>query len=195
MKAKLELRGFDEFANMIDTREFKKQIRFTMRRAMEVSGRAAKKHVQNQIGSGRFKENSHLTMAIKGRNEPLVQSGKLKKSISWSLTNWNRVKVGIPLGINSSSFNSKGAARSLSKIATFVHDGYTIQVTTKMRRYFVFLSNEIPGVKPLAKNTTKLIVKGRPFLKPILDDEFAEVFLNNCKKAVLEAWRRYKFKG
>jgi hypothetical protein len=71
-----------------------------------------------------------------------------------------------------------------ANIAELLHEGGTIKVTPKMRRWFAAKASEI-GMKPLSPKTTTIRIPGRPFIRDTLDTSiFQIIVIENFNRAV-----------
>lgn len=100
--------------------------------ATKVAALTAQKLVRNEISDGSYDANADLTLMIKGSTKPLVDKGRLFQAI----TN-KRIKAAMYfVGILKGRGRSSGTGTDMVNIARTIHDGATIEVTSKMRGLF-----------------------------------------------------------
>jgi hypothetical protein len=190
-KAKLELVGFKKLKNILDPKKFERRAKKHIGQATLKNGLIAEGKIKEGINKGKVpgkgKTNADLTIAIKGSDRPLVDSGELVKSINSEVQSWKLVFIGV--NRNRTVTDENGKKRGILTIAQTLHDGAEVKVTAKMRRFFFWMAfdKESPFrgvVKPLKATTKKIIIPPRPFLHLALTDRLVKRYTNNWNKAV-----------
>jgi len=146
----------------------------TERNAIEV-----RDEIRRRIDQKKYGENAPRTLILKGGGYPLVgKSGSpekakgasgggtgaaLLKSLAYEMEGPLAAVVGV---------NRWAVWKGRKNIGKIVHDGIVINVTDKMRKYFLFLAFKYgdKGFKPLHPKTTKIRIPPRPFIKTVVDD-------------------------
>ena len=175
-------------------------IRKHMRRATQFIGIKGEALVRQEIATGNFEPNKPLTVALKGKNEPLKGDGvgaPLFKAITSQVINDYTVFIGVLK--TSGSYN----------IAVTIHEGKSIKVTDKMRNMFklLWLKEHNPGLiltgraaelwekmpggwKPLKESTEFIVIPPRKFIENVWDkgeiQEIAKKFWNEALEAALK---------
>lgn len=195
-KSNLKLVGFKKLKSILDPKKFERRLKKHVRQATLKNGLIAESKIKEAINKGkvpgRAKTNADLTIAIKGSDRPLVDSGQLTKSISSEVQSWKLVFVGV--NRNRTVTDENGKKTGIITIAQTLHDGAAINVTAKMRRFFFWMAfdKESPFrgvVKPLKASTKKIIIPPRPFLHVALADKLVKRYTNNWNKAVRKTMR------
>jgi hypothetical protein len=171
MAVGLQFKGFDKFKKKLDPKKFKRRMKKHIGKATGQNAPIAERAVKSAISRGRVEPNTPnvgLTVAMKDSNKPLIDSGQLVKAITSEKKSWDVALVGI---LNNKTVSDRaGKKRQILTIARALHDGATVSVTDKMRRFFFWMAfaNESPfkgKVKPLKPSTKIIRIPARPFLK------------------------------
>jgi hypothetical protein len=167
-----KLTGFEKLQDMLDPGEFPERLRATVRKATMKVGLVAEGAIKTAITNGDFVKNRPMTVALKGSDRPLVDSGELLKAITSEVEDWDRVVVGV---IKDQTVQGKdGKPDSIKSIAGILAHGATIKVTPEMRGFFAaqarrFQRGEIKRPwRPLSPDTKLIVIKKRPFLQRAL---------------------------
>lgn len=176
MAVKLELKGFGRVRRILNPVKFNRYLKKNVKRV----NRGTLSPIMEQLLTKSINEeklrNHPLTVAIKGRDEPLVESGFMRDSVgSRHFSAW-----GFDTGVERTG--RKGA-----NVALIVHNGATIKVTEKIRKYFKFLASIHPNVKPISKDKTQIVIKPRPFMTRAFNNKFTG---NICVNEWLQAVRK-----
>jgi len=115
------------------------------------------REMRRAIKSTSMKANSSATIILKGSNEPLVDSGKMRRSI----INKKEKKFNYYGGIDPKAVSASG--KKISDIALAQNAGYVVPVTESLRS---FMASR--GIT-LRADTKVLIVPPRPFLSLAFD--------------------------
>jgi len=178
MKIDLEIKGFDNLADILSTRNFKRRLHRHVKKATELNVIAGADQVKKDIYGNKFLANSALAVAIKGSSRPLVDTGALVGSLIGRALAWNVGEIGVL---------RKGP--HTQNIAVILHFGAKVPVTDKMRRYFHWLASKNPKVKPLKKTTTVIVIPPRPFMESALTLGMQAEYKKNWEVAVMAALR------
>jgi hypothetical protein len=199
-KSNLKLIGFDKLKDILDPKKFEKRLKKHVGKATLKNGLLAEGRIKSQINKGKIKSsgrgkksgsrNAQLTIAMKGSDRPLVDSGELMKSISSEVKSWDLVHVGVLR--NRTVVDEKTDKKTgVMLIAKSLHDGAILNVTDKMRRFFFWMAfhddSPFKGiVKPLKPGTKKIIIPPRPFLFAALAPVMIKRYTKNWNKAVMK---------
>mgnify|MGYP000694617375 CR=1 FL=1 len=112
--------------------------------ALRRAGDDVQEALRQAITSKRWIGNHPLTIEIKGQNDPLVDTGDMRASVTSMSGLWNELAVGIPDGRTSS-----GADRR-QVVSALVH-GSSIPVTPRMRSMFAALARVSRGDMPAGR--------------------------------------------
>jgi len=148
------------------------------RQAAMRSVRLAKKYIEEAMASQSLAPLSQITVALKGTNTLLVESGTLKSAIVARQEGPNVFYGGIDVDVK----NEKGM--SMGWLATLHQSGYTIEVTPAIRQLFKSI-----GVN-LREDTRVLVVPPRPFVMMGLEKAIEEIrksFLETARTTVQTA--------
>jgi len=178
MKIDLEITGFDKLEELLSKKNFKRRLRYHVKKATGLNVISGADQVKKDIYSNKFLKNSWLTVAIKGSSRPLVDTGALVGSLIGRTLAWNVGEIGVL---------RKGP--HTRNIAVILHFGAKVPVTDKMRRYFHWLASKNPKVKPLKKTTTVIVIPPRPFMESALTHNMQLEYRKNWEAAVLSALR------
>ncbi len=214
-KVQFTLTGdWKRFAASVDGQRFMKRFKPLMLKANDQIGRYLVDKIQDSIESREYTSNAVLTSIFKDDDTPLVESGKLLRSIVYSVPSWDEVVI----GVSGSAKTSSG--EPMWKLASRLHgpiDGsggnYTFPVTDAMRGLFGILAaytngnvdlSELSGrarkiamhldpadrIYPLGPDTTHITVPYRPFVAKPLQDAQTKAFVRSVwQRAVQEAAR------
>lgn len=172
-------KGWKKLQQALEPGKANKIIRKHMRRATRLNGKIAEKQIRDSIKSGRYVGNAPLTVAIKGGDKPLVDTGNLFQAVTSKAVTDLSVFIGI---LRTSEVFNIGVA---------IHQGVAIKVTKKMRGLFYVLWlastgaiapssltgraaelwERMPGGwLPLKAGTKVITIPSRPFIKQAFDD-------------------------
>lgn len=189
-KFDLVLEGFDEFKDRVDPKKFDKRIRRRVELATKKNALVAEGAIKRAINSGQFDRNSVITIAMKGSSRPLVDTGALVASINHDVPKWDVAFIGV-LRSRKVPRKGKGKARAydILNVAFVLHEGASIKVTPKMRRFFAAMARENPGQWfPIRKGTSVIQIPRRPFLEAAFEDSrLALKYRRNWEDAVQRA--------
>jgi hypothetical protein len=189
----LEVTGFKKLKEKLRPRSFEKRLKREVKKATRRVGLLAERKIKTDIRQKKVKPSklSGMTIAIKGSTKALVNSGQLLQSITSKVIAWDIVVVGV-LKNKKVRDEATGAVKDVIMIARILHDGATIPVTPKMRRYFFWLANadESPvqgKISPLSMSTRVIRVPARPFMKGVLDKTARKLYQKVWQGAVNKA--------
>jgi len=182
----LELIGFEELQDILDPAKFTTRITRHVKRATSKNALVGVGMIKRAIDSGKFASNKPMTSAIKGSSRPLVDSGQLKLAITKQVKTWYLANIGV---IRSKTVtDAQGRSEDVLSIAKVLHEGATIAVTPKMRRYFALMSRKFPDQWfPLKADTTSITIPPRPFLLAAISDKAVLIYQTNWAAAVQKA--------
>jgi hypothetical protein len=178
MKIDLEIKGFDNLAELLSEKNFKRRLRYHVKKATGLNVIAGADQVKKDIYGNKFLADSSLTIAIKGSSRPLVDTGALVGSLIGRTLAWNIGEIGV-----------LRRGPHTNNIAVILHFGAKVPVTDKMRRYFHWLASKNPSVKPLKKTTVVIVIPPRPFMQSALTPAIQLEYRKNWEKAVIAALR------
>ena len=184
MSKDLTLVNFDMLERMLDPARFSTSMQTEIGIATKKNGLIAEGIIKQAIDAGKFASNSPMTIGIKGSARPLVNSGQLKKSISSQLGFWHTVFVGVVRGRRTAR---RGGSGDTLQVARILHDGATITVTTRMRKFFASMSRRAVGWKPLKASTTSITIPARPFLNVSVSVKAIAIYTKNWADAMQRA--------
>jgi hypothetical protein len=157
---------------LMTSKRFQFKLQTNVRSAMHANVQLGRGAVIKGIDSGAFAANSPFTVKMKGSSKPLVDKGDLRRSIQGKVLSWREGFIGV--------LRTGGGAN----VAELLHEGGTLKVTPKMRRWFGAQANA-KGTRPLSPGTTSIRIPGRPFIKDALDKSvFQIVVIDNFNRAV-----------
>lgn len=137
MAIRLINKGWKTVQKVLDKKRYQAILSKEMRRSLVMSANILLEEYRDAIDRRRIRPwNKPLTIAIKGKNHPLLDSGGLRDSIKITPIGDHAVSVGIP---RSSQYYN---------IARIVSDGANIEVTDKMRLMFLLLYRVSEGLTP-----------------------------------------------
>lgn len=187
----LKTEGFEELAKLLDPASFQARLINRVGKATERVGLDAEREIKEDIAGGNFAKNSPITVAMKGSSRPLVDKGDLLKAINSRVLKWDQAVVGVLRSKqkrDSGGRFKKGGGDNILNIAAVLHEGATITVTDRMRRYIAALSRETNGqTKPLRASTRVIVIPRRPFLESSIKDSQLLRYKDMWEKAVDEA--------
>ena len=122
---------------------------------LERFGKAAVAQIRRNIQKGGISGGPlhPVTVALKGSGQPLVDSGNMLKTVSWSISG-NHVNIGW----------SDPKAAQAAAVADY---GATVTVSEPIRRLFAKVGY------PLRQDTTVLVIRPRPIAKDVQDQMHA----------------------
>lgn len=187
----LKTEGFEELAKLLDPASFQARLISKVGKATARVGLDAEREIKEDIAGGNFAKNSPITVAMKGSSRPLVDKGDLLKAINSRVLKWDQAVVGVLRSKqkrDSGGRFKKGGGDNILNIAAVLHEGATITVTDRMRRYIAALSRETNGqTKPLRASTRVIVIPRRPFLESSIKDSQLLRYKDMWEKAVDEA--------
>lgn len=193
-KSNLKLIGFEKLKDILDPTKFERRLKRHVRTATLKNGLIAESEIKDKIDKGKIKSprrgksaNADLTVAMKGSDRPLVDTGGLKQSINSEVKSWDLVLVGVLR--NRVITDSQGRKKGVVEIARALHDGAKIKVTSKMRKYFFWLAHGKDSpfrgmVKPLKASTKIILIPPRPFMHVALTHRMIKKYTENWRLAV-----------
>jgi hypothetical protein len=193
-------KGWKQLQYALEPSKFTKTVEKHMSKATKLNGALAVAAIRRNIKSGKFEPNQALTVAVKGSNKPLVDSGHhLYGAITWKSVAPDAVFVGVLM--TNESYN----------IAKALHDGVRIKVTPAMRGLFFILWqvsigktpvtelkgrakelwDRMPGGwLPLSDQTQFIVIPARPFIAGAFkDQQFRKHAIKNWNQALKAAMR------
>lgn len=169
----LKIRGFASFLRAFAERRISGILKDRQRLAMTRAVLLLRSEVLAYIDQEKHGiPNAPLTILIKGSSRPLVDRGDLRNSITTEVAGKGRDVVGA-VGVLRRRRAKRG--RSMTNIASALHEGFTIRVTPKVRAA-VFAELErrqrgrAKGSSPPGGGSSVWRVKGRPFIRQPLDE-------------------------
>jgi len=186
-----KLTGFDKLKDMLEPGKFPQRLERHVRKATAKVGLIAEGAVKTAITQGDFAKNRPMTIAQKGSDRPLVDSGELLKAITSEVEDWDRVVVGV---IKDQTVQGEdGKPDSIKSIAAILHSGATIEVTDKMRAFFRHMADKFERGeikkpwRPLKASTKVLVIKKRPFMERALRKRYQDRYQAIWAAAVQKA--------
>lgn len=175
MVMKLINKGFKEFGRMLDPRRFTAALKQEVMKATVENAKFLEQEVKAAIDGARIGPNNKpLTVMIKKRDHPLLDSGRMREAVEAVIVDWKTASVGIPS--SSPSY----------KVAKWVSEGRSVPVTDRMRQMFKMLwlvsegrlepsrlqgraaelwSRSTGPWYPLSDNTRIIRIPPRPFIE------------------------------
>ena len=186
-KARLELFDFQEVSDMLKWRNVRSGLKIHIAKANSEIGTIARKALREFMRKGAAtRKNKALTIILKGGNKPLFHTGQMANSLQKKRESWHTMRVGF-VDDKQVIDPHTNRPRSIIKIATGLHEGYTITVTPQMRAWFHHMANKNRKVKPLKPSTTKIVVRPRPFLLAVLEQSLLKQYHTLYSDAVAKA--------
>lgn len=186
-KARLELFDFHEVSDMLKWRNVRSGLKIYVAEANSEIGNIARKALREFMRKGAAsRKNKALTIILKGGNLPLFHTGQMANSLQKKRESWHTMRVGF-VDDKQVIDPHTNKPRSIIKIATGLHEGYTITVTAQMRAWFHHMANKNRKVKPLKASTTKIVVRPRPFLLAVLEQSLLKQYHTLYSDAVAKA--------
>lgn len=140
MAFKLVRKGWEAFSRMLDARRFRKTLKVEIRKATKASGELLRQEYRDAISGAKIgPRNKPLTVAIKKRDHPLLDTGAMRDAIEVQVVSWKEARVGIPKGTPA------------HRVATIVSEGARIEITDKMRVMFTVLWHVSEGRMPVSR--------------------------------------------
>jgi len=145
--------------------------------------------VRQGIASRKFIKNSDLTILLKGKNMPLVDTKEMINAIEIN----QKTPFTARVGFLTDSETSHGGP--MINVARLLHDGGTITMTPRMRRFLFAKAKERGGGKRTKikfKSSSGLIrIPPRPFMNIVFHDPAVQALMNkNWEMAVNGAIRK-----
>lgn len=187
------------FRSALDGKKFQRRLDRAMALATKANAMLVVDAIRHNIKSGAFASarvpNASLTIEIKRKRKPLIDSGGLIKAAMYEVQSPYRAEVGY----------LRGAPKT--DIAIINHEGATIPVTDRMRKMFAALAvasstgstlgpgglmgraaelfaRKPGGWKPLRPSTVAIRIPARPFVKEVIDnDALQQAVAENYLKA------------
>ena len=180
----LELEGFDELSRALNPRVFMPNLRKFVRAENVKLSIVGKDTLRRAVkgSSGWAVANAALTVALKGSSKPLIDKGDLWGNINKTLVGSFEFIVGTKLVDHSGKHN----------LAWIIHEGTTIDVDEKVRKFFRAKSFETKGrIKPLKASTIRIVIPGRKYMEKafIKDKKFTTLMLLGWRNAIDKAFR------
>jgi hypothetical protein len=189
---------WDQFSDSVNPAKFGARERAAMRKATELNGMYVAGQIKRSIRKS-WTRNAALTRTIKGSTKTLVDMGTMFKAVTYQVINYSTVFAGITKQAKSST------GGPLVNVVEMIHEGGTINVTTKMRAMFWYLwmvssgrmdQSKLTGrameiweriggkrriIKPLNPSTTVIRIPSRPFIRKVFENR-------NTRAAVKRNW-------
>jgi hypothetical protein len=195
-------KGWKAYKNMLDSRKFKKILKRETAVGVLKAADYLRSEYQRTMESGQIQpKNKALTVAIKGRNQPLVDSGRLAKAFIVRKIKWNKAVVEIP----------KGSPEY--ELGQLVTRGAIIEVSDKMRAMFHVLwqvsEGRLPSASlrgraaelwarnpnewyPLSPNTRAIRIPPRPFIQQVRNRSDVKLGVQSIlNQSAIRAWREH----
>lgn len=187
-------KGWKKLSIMLD--DGGKRLEAEVGRATLLNAKYVAKQIRKRIKSKVSPRPASLTVGIKGSTKTLVDRGDFFKAVTGTRQSWKRGFAGILRNIRSSD------GTKLVNLGLLLHEGETIPVTPRMRALFARLAGAAdagtsagltgrakelfdrnPKVhwRPLKPSTVAIVIPGRPFIKPVVED-------NAVQAKVRENW-------
>ena len=185
MPASLQIRGFTRLRNRLDPVKVNRRMIKAVKKATIKNGLIAEGAIKLGIDSGLgMAPNSSMTTAIKGSSRPLVDAGDLKSSVDNKVTRYDQVVIGVLKNATKRDPDT-GRVTKIKEVAAILHQGATVTVTDKMRRFFFAMAKKHPGKwHPLSAGTKVLVIPARPFLKFAIEKKQKVKYEKNWNEAV-----------
>lgn len=194
MAARVDLRlsGFRELKGILAPGRFQRRLRKHIRKATKKNALIAEAAIKIGITAGKFERNSPLTAAMKGSGRPLVDTGELLKSINGRALSWDEAAIGV---LKSRIVRDKDTNRpkDILQIAQILHNGATVDVTPRMRRFFgkmarLYSRGETRRPwRPIASRTKVIVIPKRPFLRSATTSGIIRKYKSNWQAAVQQS--------
>lgn len=172
MKFKGDIRPLKKFLNISG---FKRLMDKKIRVATVKNALIMQAEIRRRIRSRRYARNAKVTLMIKGRKPPLIQTGELHRAIEREIISSFKAKVGIRPGEN-------------AKLAKILHEGATVKITPKVRAAIFGKIKAAGGsIKRLPSKKSKGILRIPPrrFLSEVFSDKKLRMEMNrNWEMAV-----------
>lgn len=180
----LKLEGFDELQDKLDDKKFRKRLKKNVRIAQKRNALAAEGLIKRAIFEGKeFDANSAITIAIKGSNRPLVDTGGLVASINHAVPKWDIAFIGVLKSRQQTG--EDGRKYDLLNVAFIMHEGASIKVTQKMRNFFALMARENPGKWfPIKPGTKVITIPRRPFLEMAVTEGAEKLYRKQWNEAI-----------
>ncbi len=176
---------WDKLRTSLNPGLFQTKERAQIRMASHQNGALVRSMIKRSIHKS-WTKNALFTRRIKSSSKTLFDHGDLHGAITYQVTTWRSVFVGVMKQAKSPS------GQSMANIAQVVHDGVTINVTNRMRSMFWYLYMVSSGrmseakltgraqaiwqrwrgktvIKPLSAATTTIRIPGRPFMRKVFE--------------------------
>lgn len=193
--AGLKLSGdWKKYGDTLDA--FSDNFRKLIERATERNAILARDEMRLRVNARKYTANAPRTVILKGGDLPLAgktgspesaagasgggTGAALLKSLAYQMEGPLSAIVGV---------NRWANYRGRKNIGKIVHDGVTIPVTERMRKYFYFLAFKYgsKGFKPLHPRTKKIVIPPRPFIKNVIDDPTVQARMRAQWEAAVDA--------
>lgn len=149
--------NYTTFGAVVSKWQKSHNIKIAKSEFLKGAGLAVKKHIQVMHGSSALKPNSPITIAFKGKNSPLVDSGKLRNSVV-SLPSTNFVII-----------------TSTSPFLQRLHEyGAKWKMTDRQRKYLMARMTQA-GITPKKKGSGYITIPPRPIWRKALGETRGEV--------------------
>ncbi len=169
----------------LDPKRFGSVLESELRRATTHSGQQIVGAIQRSMGSARYQRNAPLTILIKGNRPSLIDTGELRRAVTFYLANKQTVFVGVRHG-------ERANGMDMVELAQILHEGARIRVTPHMRGLFSMLASvgrgeidasrltgraaelanilgpRIGEIRPLRPTTNVIVIPPRRFIEDIL---------------------------
>lgn len=165
--SKVKLTGFQKFIQFFDpkirNKNFKKRLKAKMKEQLKLLRKDIHLYIDN---AEHGIKNSPLTIMLKGRDRPLIDTRTLRKSIRFG-TSISAKKVEGACGLRKGVTHPNG--KDLSLIGAALHNGYTVQVNERVRRAIFWqlqqrLGKRFSGFRFKGNKKTHYVVRGRPYI-------------------------------
>lgn len=158
---------------LFNARGFQRRYKLNLQKFLKTTGIAVVGLMTKVVlRESPFAGNAALTVAMKGSDVPLVDNNDMVQSFAWEIKG-DEVFSGVKRG--AANFN----------VAAIVHEGATINVTKKMRGFFLFLHSQNSEILPLSPKTRRIIIPGRPFAQATHDDSRLRPFVDRQGKTLI----------
>lgn len=189
-KISLVLTGFRRLKRMLSPGTFERRLQKHVKAATMLNALLAEGEIKTDISANRFKKNAARTIAIKRSSKPLAGvTGELFKSVIGRAVAWDTALIGV---LKSKKVKNKqtGKVDDILQIAAILHDGATITVTDRMRRYFFLLASKKGSrTMPLRASTKVIVIPPRPFLRGVTKKRLVKKYKANWQRAIGKAMR------
>ena len=131
MRSDLELKGFERLKRVLDPKRVSRDLPKHVKEANQILGIWLVDQIRRGIRERQFDSNAPLTKILKNSDLPLVDHGDLLGSTAYEHRGPFILDVGVL------------KRESEANVAAILHEGATISVTDRMRKFFRYLCGNV----------------------------------------------------